>query len=145
MITTAEDKEIVISSDHEEILRKVMQLDDNRKIPKKTLELYDEFRTALRRGGAYFDNGYVALIPIFLNQGPRPGIRTFVDEAKEDGNVKYGTRIVGYFRDHWQLGKFVKMDRGFVVVLLDASPAEERKLKVTAVRLATKEDLKKAE
>ena len=135
------DREIVVSEEHECFLKTVLQLDERRKVPQPALELYDEIRTSLRRVGAGITEREIAMIPVLMNRVARPGPKTFLDEIQEHGEVKYGTRVVAKFRGKWHAGRFIQMNNKQVVVVLDDDTAEERKLGLTSVRIATREDL----
>jgi hypothetical protein len=138
-------KEIVLSEEHEALLRTALQIDDQRRnTPDEALEMYQELRVSLRRLGCSMSVEFIALVPVLLNRVARPEPQTFMDEIKEaTDEVKYGTRVIAKFRKKWQAGRFLKMAGSQVVVVLDDDTAEERRLGPTAVRLATREDLKK--
>ena len=136
--------EVVISEDHEALLKTALQLDTRKNVPAKALEMYGEMRTSLRRLGCHMSLEMIALVPVLLNRVARPEPQTFVDQiAAAEEEVKFGTRVVAKFRNKWQAGRFIRLDNGKVVVVLDDDTAEERNIGVTNVRLATKADLVK--
>jgi hypothetical protein len=140
----AASKEVIISDDHEALLKTALQLDTRRKVPAKALEMYDEIRTSLRRLGSHMSIEMIALVPVLLNRVARPEPQTFVDEiAEAEEEVKFGTRVVAKFRNKWQAARFIRLENSKVVVVLDDDTAEERHIGVTLVRLATKADLAK--
>ena len=138
-------KEIILSEEHEALLRNALQIDDQRRnTPQEALDMYQELRVSLRRLSRPMSVEFIALVPVLLNRVVRPEPQTFVDEIKEAAEeVKYGTRIVAKFRGTWQAGRFIKLSGKQVVVVLDDDTAEERRLGLTMVRLATSDDLEK--
>lgn len=139
-----EKKEVVISEDHENVLRTVLKIDDKKKTPAAALELYSDLRTSRRRAGHAMSTEAIALIPVLLNRVATPEPHTFADEIREASEeVKWGTRVVAKFAGTWQIGKFVRMTDCKVVVILDSDGTVERKINLNLVRLATREDIKK--
>ena len=134
----------VMNEDQEARLKTALGLDGRRKIPQEAMELWRDLRISLGRlGQQTMTTEMLALIPVMLNRVVRPTPQTFLDEVKENGDVKFGTRVVAKFRNAWHAAQFIRLEKGKVVVVLDDDTAEKRSLGVTAVRLATNEDLEK--
>lgn len=140
----ARKREVILNEDQEALLKTALQLDERRNVPQLALDMYAELKISLDRVGIHtLSNEMIALIPVLINRVARPEPKTFVDECQEHGDVKYNTRVVAKFRNKWHAGRFLRMEKSQVVVVLDDDTAEERKLGLTSVRLATREDLKK--
>lgn len=136
-------QDVIISEEDEALLKTALQLDPRRKIPQDIQELYGEIKITLGRLGQHTMTAeMLAMVPVLANRVARPAPRTFLDEIKDHGDVKYGTRVIAKFRNTWVAAKFSRLENGKVVVVLDDDTAEDRKIGVTNVRLATREDLK---
>jgi len=137
-------KEVIMSEDQEAMLKTSLQLDERRKIPQSALDLYSEFKITLDRLGVHHVSPeMLALIPIILNRVARPAPKTFVDEVQDHGDVRYGTRVIVLWRKRHRAAKFLCFENGKVKVEMDDDDAEFRTVSVTAVRLATSEDINK--
>jgi len=140
----SEQREIVMTEEQEALLKTAMRIDERRRLPAAARELFGEIKIAFDRVGVHYVSPEIlGLIPVLLNRVARPEPKTFFDEVQEHGDVKYGVRVVAKFRNKWQAGIFHAIEKGKVIVQLDDDTAEERKLGPTAVRLATKDDLRK--
>jgi len=137
-------KDIVISEDHEAMLKTVLQLTDKQALPNAAAELYNDMRVSLRRAGHSMSTEFIALVPVMLNRAARPEPQTFIDVFEESTDeILPDRRVIAKFRNKWQAGRFVRVDSDKVVVILDDDTAEERKSCPTLVRLATRADVQK--
>lgn len=137
----AMERELVLDEDQEARIKAVLQLDERRPIPEAFLDVYKEMWLTLGQLGVHtMPNEVLAVLAVVVNRATRPAPESFLD-VLDDSNVTYGTRVVAKFRKKWTLGRFVRLAQKTIIVQLDDDTAEERSIKPTQVRLATREDL----
>lgn len=129
-----------LPENHENKLRTILGLGPGDLLPAEVEETYDAVRRTARKLHFHMDDRELILVSMLAGRPTPEPPASFFDQVNK---LDHGAKVLAKYRGKMRFATYKGYDRHAKQVLVDVDdyPGEIRRLKITSVRMPTKEEL----